>query len=190
MCGVQCRPTCHETWKRHAGLDSNLLIHLSFRQGADWKCCFLLCKKPLYKIKCIIIPILFLQRIRQIMLPSAYWLLSLSKLVSKYNTAPLRHTKSSLPNSLFKDVHILCSCRKQSLSYCWLHMIYNWANNSLTSKGYEQNVNTGLHAPLALISKQVHLLMTAHAINTVQFKVNGTDPYMAMVYLHIGLLQL
>ena len=47
-----------------------------------------------------------------------------------------------------------------------------------------------LHVALSLISKQAHHLMTAHAVNTVQIKVNGTDPYMAMVYLHIGLLQL
>ena len=53
----------------------------------------------------------------------------------------------------------------------------DWANNSLTSKGYEQNVHTWLHAALALISKQAHLLSTPHAANTVQFKVNGTDPY-------------
>ena len=52
------------------------------------------------------------------------------------------------------------------------------------------NVHTLLHVALALISKQEHLLMTAHAVKTVQFKVNGTDPYMAMVYLHTGLLQL
>ena len=44
-----------------------------------------------------------------------------------------------------------------------------------------------LHVALALISKQAHLLTTAHAVNTVQFKVNGTYPYMEMVYLHIGL---
>ena len=45
------------------------------------------------------------------------------------------------------------------------------------------------HAALALISKQAHLLMTT-AVITVQIKVNGTDPYMAMVCLHIGLLHL
>jgi hypothetical protein len=60
------------------------------------------------------------------MLPSAYWLLSLFKTVSKYNTSPLP----------------------------------NWANNSLTSKGYKQNVHTRLHAALALISKQAKLLKT------------------------------
>ena len=76
------------------------------------------------------------------------------------------------------------------VAYCWLQMIYNWANNSLTSKGYEQIVHMWLHAALVLISKQAHLLTTAHAVNTVQFKVSGTDPYMAMVYLHIGQLQL
>ena len=37
------------------------------------------------------------------------------------------------------------------------------------------------------ISKQVHLFTTANAVKTVQFKVNDTDPYTAMVYLHIGL---
>jgi hypothetical protein len=40
--------------------------------------------------------------VRQIMLPSAYWLLNLFKHVSKYNTATLRQ-KSYLPHS-FKDV--------------------------------------------------------------------------------------
>ena len=69
-------------------------------------------------------------------------------------------------------------------------MIYKWANNSLTSKGYELNVHKWLHAALALISKQAHLLTTAHAVNIVQFNVNGTDPFMAMVYLHLGQLQL
>lgn len=49
---------------------------------------------------------------------------------------------------------------------------------------YHLNVYTWLHATLALISKQAHLFMTAHAVKTVQFKVNGTDPYMAMFYLH------
>jgi hypothetical protein len=32
--------------------------------------------------------------------------------------------------------------------------------------------------------------MAAHAVKTVQFKVNGTDPYMEMAYLYIGILQL
>jgi hypothetical protein len=45
-------------------------------------------------------------------------------------------------------------------------------------------VYTVLHVALGLISRQ------AHSVKRVQFKVNGTDPYMAMVYLHIGLLQL
>ena len=35
-----------------------------------------------------------LQRIRQMMLPSSYWLLSVFKTVSKYNTAPLRQKKT------------------------------------------------------------------------------------------------
>ena len=65
-------------------------------------CCYM--QETTYKIKCIIIPILLLQRISQIMLPSAYWLLSLFKPVSKYNTAPLRPQKCILPDSLFKDV--------------------------------------------------------------------------------------
>ena len=47
--------------------------------------------------------------IRQIMLPSAYWLLSLFKPVTKYNTAPLGQKKISLPHSLFKDV-LKCTC--------------------------------------------------------------------------------
>jgi hypothetical protein len=86
------------------------------------------------------------------------------------------------------NVHIVCSCWKQSLPHCWLQMIYNWANNSLTSKGYEPNVHTWLHAAHALISKQAHLLSTT-AVNTIRFKVNFTDPCMAMVNSHIGLLQ-
>ena len=53
------------------------------------------------------------------------------------------------------NVHILCPCRKQSLLYCWLHMIYNWAKNSLTSKGYEQNV------PVAPCSSLVDLKTNA-----------------------------
>ena len=61
-------------------------------------------------------------------------------------------------------------------------MIYNWANNSLTSKGYEQHVHTWLHAALAMISKQAHLLTTS-SLNTVQFKVNGTDPYKSIAVL-------
>ena len=65
--------------------------------------CYLM-EKPLYKIQCIIIFIPFLRRIRQIMLPSAYWLLILFKPVSKYNTAPLGLNKSSLPDLLFKCV--------------------------------------------------------------------------------------
>ena len=44
-----------------------------------------------------------------------------------------------------------------------------------------------VHAALALNSNEART-----AVNTVQLKVNGTGPYMAMVhiYLHIGLLQL
>jgi hypothetical protein len=51
----------------------------------------------------IIIPIPLLERIRQIMIPSAYWPLSLFKTASKYKTASLRIKKGSLPDSLFKD---------------------------------------------------------------------------------------
>ena len=51
--------------KKPVGIDINLLIHLSFRQGVDWKCCVVWCKKPLYKIQLIIIPIPLQQRIRQ-----------------------------------------------------------------------------------------------------------------------------
>ena len=79
------------------------------------------------------------------------------------------------------NVHILCCCRKQSLPYCWLQMIYNWANNwandSLTSRGYEQHVHKWLHAALSLISKQVHNNCERSCCKTVHFKVNGTDPY-------------
>jgi hypothetical protein len=71
--------------------------------------------------------------------------------------------------SKYKNVYVLCSCRTQSLPYCWLQMIYNWANNSQTSKGYEQNVQTWLHAALTLISNQAHILTTAQSVNTVQF---------------------
>jgi hypothetical protein len=149
-------------------------------------------RKHFTKMKCIF-PIPLLQIIRQIMITFAYWLVSLSKPVSKYNTAPLWQKKAitwlAFQSQMSRNVHVLCSCRKQSLSYCWLQMIFNWANNSLTSKGYEQNVHTWLHAALALISKQVHLLPTT-AVNTVQFKVNGTDPNMTMVYFHTGLLHL
>jgi hypothetical protein len=53
-----------------------------------------------------------------------------------------------------------------------------------------RNVHTLLRVALTLISKQEHLLTTAHAVQTVQFKVKRIDPYMAMVYLHIGLLHL
>lgn len=138
----------------------NLFIHLSFRQGGDWKwCCGVGRKKHLYKIKCIIIPIALLQRIRHIMRPSLpigylpYSSLSKQK--------PLYLTCFS---KMSRNVQ-LCSCRKQSLPYCCLKMIYNWANNSLTSKGYEQNVHTWLHEALALISKQAHLLTTT-AVNS------------------------
>jgi ribonuclease HIII len=63
-------------------------------------------------------------------------------------------------------------------------------NHSIIQPTVAANVHTWLHAALALISKQAHLLTAVHAVNTVQFKVNCTDPYMAMVYLHICLLQL
>jgi hypothetical protein len=88
-------------------------------------------------------------------------------------------------------MYMLCTIvESNSLPHGWLQMIYNWANNSLTSKGYESNVHTWLHAALTLISKQAHLLTTAHAVNTVQFKVNVKDPYMANGQFHISLLQL
>jgi hypothetical protein len=76
-----------------------------------------------------------------------------------------------------RNVHVLCSCRKQSLHYCGLQIIYILANNSLSGKGHEQNVHTWLHAALPLISKSLHLLTTADAVHTVQFKVNATDSY-------------
>ena len=126
------------------------------------------------------------------MLPSAYWLLSLFKPFSKYNTAPFRQKKAlylTCFSKMTRNVHVLCSCRKQSLPYCWLQIIYNWANNSLNSKGFETFLQTGLHASLALISKQANLLTTI-ALNTGQFNVNGIDPYMEMAYLHLGWLQL
>jgi hypothetical protein len=47
-----------------------------------------------------------------------------------------------------------------------------------------QNVHTWLHAALALISKQVNILTTAHAVNTVQFKVNGTDQWSICLYTY------
>ena len=46
-------------------------------------------------------------------------------------------------------------------------------------------MHTWLHVAFALISKQAHLLMTAHAVNTVQVKVTGPvngTAYMAMGY--------
>ena len=169
MCGVQCRSTFH------AGLDINLFIHLSFRQGGDWTCCCVVwCKKLLYNIQLFIIHIPLLQRIRQMMLTSAYWLLSLHILDSKYNTDPLRQKKAlylTFFSKMSRNVHVLCSCRMQSLPHCWLQIIYNWANNSLTSKEYEQNVHMWLHAALAFTT----------AVKTIQFKVNVLDPYMAMV---------
>ena len=83
-----------------------------------------------FKIKNIN-PIPLLQRIRQMMLPSAYWLLNLFKTVSKYNTAPLRHKKNSYTDLFFKDVqkwtHLVGSNHSP---HCWLHMICNWVNNS------------------------------------------------------------
>ena len=66
-------------------------------------CCLM--QETLYKIKCIIIPTPLLQRIRHIMLPSAYWLLSLFKPVSKHYTAHLSQKKSSLSDLLFKEVY-------------------------------------------------------------------------------------
>ena len=51
-------------------------------------------------------------------------------------------------------------------------------------------LNGRVHAALAVISKKAHQLTTTPAVNTVQFKVNGTDPYMEMDYLHIGIRQL
>ena len=67
-------------------------------------------------------------------------------------------------------MYMFCAIvESKSLSHCWLQIIYNWANNSLTSKGYESNVHTWLHAALALISKQEHLLTTT-AVSIVQNK--------------------
>ena len=68
--------------------------------------------------------------------------------------------------------------------------IADWVNISLMGKGYEQNVHTWINAALALTSKQLHPLTTAHAVNIVQFKMIGMDPYMAMVCLHVSLFQL
>ena len=61
--------------------------------------------------------------------------------------------------------------------YNWANLHFHFTNNSLTSKGYEHIVHTWPHAALILISKQAYLLMTAHAENTVQFKVNDTDTH-------------
>ena len=130
-------------------------LTLIFRQGGDWKCCLM--QETTLQNK--------MHYYSQMMLPSAYWLLSLFKPVSKYNNAPLRQKKLWLFIKS-RNVHMLCSCRKQPLPHCWLQMIYNWANNSLTSKGYEQNVHTCLRSTLTLISKQAHLLTTTHAANS------------------------
>jgi hypothetical protein len=51
---------------------------------------------------------------------------------------------------------------------------------------YSHTIITENQTNDALISKQAHLLPTSHAVNTVQLKVNGTDPYMAKVYLHMS----
>ena len=196
MCGVQSRPTFHETSeKKHAGLDINLFIHLSFRPRR-WLnmslCCFMQ-EATLQNENALLVPYHYYRE------PDNIWYcLHIGYLAysfrSQNSTLPRQDEKKVIYLTRFskmrRNVHVLCSCRKQSLPYCWLQMIYNWANNSLTSKGYELNVHTWLHAAFTLISKQVHLLMTANAVNTVQFNVNGTDPYMAKVYLHIGLLQL
>ena len=44
-------------------------------------------------------------------------------------------------------------------------------------------MHTWLRAALAFISKQAHLLMTAHAVNTVQIKVQPTTKSLALLVL-------
>ena len=89
----------------------------------------------------------------------------------KIQHCPFKAKINILFSKTSRNVHVLCSCKQQSLPHCWLQIIYNSANNSLTSKRYEQNVHMLLYAVLDLISKQAHLLTTT-ALNTVRFKVN------------------
>jgi hypothetical protein len=70
-----------------------------------------------------------------------------------------------------------------------LQMIYNWASNLLTRKGQEQNVH------VTTCSSRFDLKTSASTHNRSCCKhspvqVYGTDPYMAMVYLHTGLQEL
>ena len=60
---------------------------------------------------------------------------------SQNTTLPLQDKKKSYLtrfSKLSRNVHV--SVGSKSLPYCRHQMIYNWANNSLTSKGYEQNM--------------------------------------------------
>ena len=176
MCGVQCRPTFHETFEKNMqGLTLTCFSTCPWDKWLKIYCCLMqestLQKKMHYYSHTIIT--------ENQTNDATLCLFSLLKAL--YLTCFLK---------MSRNVHILCSCRKQSVPYYWLQIIYNWANKSLTSKGHEQNVQTWLQAALALISKQAHLVTTAYAVNTIQFNVNGTDPYMVMVHLHIGLLQL
>jgi hypothetical protein len=176
MCGVRRRPKFHETFEKTCRLDINLFTHLSFRQEGDWNCCIVSCKNPLNKIKFINIPIPLLHRIRQIKLPSAYWLLSLLRHVSKYNTAPLRQ-KSSLPFQRWLEIYSPIADYKLSIT---------GLINQLLAKDMNK-MCTGGNMQLLLWSPNKCIYSIPPAINTVQFKVNVRNPYMAMVCVEYGL---
>jgi hypothetical protein len=107
-------------------------------------------------------------------LPSAYWLHCPFKINKQFTW-------------LAFQMHMFCALvGKQSLPHRWLKMIYNWANNSLTSEGYDHRY-TCCYMQLWLWSHN-KFIYSPPLMLYKQFKVNGTDPYMAMVYLHIGLL--
>jgi hypothetical protein len=167
------------------------IIHLSFRQGGDWSfCCVVWCKKPLYKIQFIIIPIPLLQRIRQMMLPSACWQLSLFKCLSKYNTAPLRHKKKLFTWLVFQrwlEMYTFCAIVGSSHSHI---AEYKLSIARLVTHLLENNLNKCEHMATCSSWFDLKTHNNSSCCKTVQFKVNGTNLYMAMVYLHIGLLQI
>jgi hypothetical protein len=81
------------------------------------------------------------------MLPSAYWLLGLFKPVSKYNTATLRQKKAlnwTFSPQRCLEMYMFCALAESNHSPITdLEMIYNWANNSLISKGFDQMCTSG-----------------------------------------------
>ena len=147
MYGVQCRSTFHVTFdKNMQGLTLTCLSTCpSDKEVTEHVVVLFDVRNHFNKIKCTIIPIPLLQRIRQMMLPSAYWLLSLFKPVSKYNTAPLRQKKLFTWHIFQKclEMYTFCALVGSIHPYCWLQIIYHWANNSLTSNEYEQMCTGG-----------------------------------------------